>query len=84
VGSKTFDGVWFISYSDDHLPPHVHGHYAGVEFIFDVLPDGSIRQSDRAKAVRPAGAKQSDARRILQVAKMHGDELMAVWEATHG
>jgi hypothetical protein len=25
MGSKTFDGVWFISFSRDHPPPHVHG-----------------------------------------------------------
>jgi hypothetical protein len=30
VGSKTFDGVWFMAYTKDHLPPHVHAFYAGV------------------------------------------------------
>lgn len=84
MGSKTFDGVWFAAYSHDHPPPHVHGRYAGVEVIIDLLPNGDVRQSSRWDAVRPPNAKRSDVRHILAVASAHYDELMAIWRATHG
>jgi hypothetical protein len=84
VGSKTFDGVWFISYSHDHSPPHVHGQYAEVIVIVDLLPDGTTRQSARPDAVQPANAKRGDIKRILRVAATHGKELLELWEKTHG
>jgi hypothetical protein len=84
VGSKTFDGVWFISYAHDHLPPHVHGRYAGVEVIVDLVPEGKIRQSSRWDAILPANAMRGDVRRILETAKAHGDELMALWRIARG
>jgi hypothetical protein len=37
VGSKTFDGVWFISFSHDHLPPHVHGGYGETTVTVDFI-----------------------------------------------
>jgi hypothetical protein len=84
VGSKTFDGVWFVAYSHDHLPPHVHGRYTGVEVIIDLLPEGKIRQSSRWDAVKPRNSKQNDVRRILGVAADHAAELQQLWEKTHG
>jgi hypothetical protein len=84
VGSKTFDGVWFACFSDDHLPPHVHGQYGDVTMIVDLFPDGSVRQSDRWNAVRPGNAKRGDVRRILRIAEANGAELWALWEQTHG
>jgi uncharacterized protein DUF4160 len=84
VGSKTFDGVWFISYSLDHPPPHVHGEYAETEVIVDLLPDGTISRSSRLDAVQPGNAPRSDVRRILAVAAAHAAELKQLWEKTHG
>jgi hypothetical protein len=84
VGSKTFDGVWFISYMRDHLPPHVHGEYAETTVVVDLLPDGTVRRSRRWDSVEPANAKRSDIRRILEVAAAHAAELMQLWEKTHG
>jgi hypothetical protein len=84
VGSKTYDGVWFAAYSHDHPPPHVHGRYAGVQLIVDLLPDGKVRESVRWDAVVPANGKRSDVRHILAVAARHVIELMELWEKTHG
>ena len=84
MGSKTFDGVWFVAYSHDHLPPHVHGRYAETEVIIDLLPVGTVRRSRRWDSVEPANAKKSDIRRILEVAAAHAAELRQLWEKTHG
>jgi hypothetical protein len=84
VGSKTFDGVWFSSYSDDHPPPHVHGRYAETRVIVDLLPDGTIRRSRRWDSVVPSNAKRGDVRKILEVAAAHAAELKELWEKTHG
>lgn len=84
MGTKTFDGVWFISYSHDHAPPHVNGEYGSVRVVVDLLPDGSVRKSDRWDAVKPKNGKRSDVRRILALALDHAQELMELWEGTHG
>jgi hypothetical protein len=84
VGSKTFDGVWFTSYSHDHPPPHVHGEYGSVRVVVDLLPDGRVQESDRWDAVKPRNGKRSDVRRILAVAAEHASTLMELWESTHG
>ena len=84
MGSKTFDGVWFISFSHDHPPPHVHGSYAESTVIVDLLADGTVAQSGRRDAVKPANAKRSDVQRILRTAEEHADELRELWEKTHG
>lgn len=84
MGSKTFDGVWFISFSLDHAPPHVHGTYAETTVIVDLMADGLVAQSERRDAVKPANAKRSDVRRILKVAEDHAAELWQLWETTHG
>jgi hypothetical protein len=83
VGSKTFDGVWFISFSNDHEPRHVHGKYAGTTVIVDLLPDGNVARSSRSKSVIPANAKRSDVRRIVNTAREHAMALQALWEMTH-
>jgi len=84
VDSKTFDGVWFISFSLDHPPPHVHGSYGGVTVIVDLVPGGGTVRSSRTKSVFPANAKRGDLRRILRVAGEQSAELHQLWEATHG
>ena len=84
MGSKTFEGVWFAAFSHDHLPPHVHGQYAGVVVIVELHRGGGVSESFRRDAIKPANAKRSDVRRILAVAATYRDELWALWEATHG
>jgi hypothetical protein len=84
VGSKTFDGVRFSAYADDHLPAHVHGKYAGTEVLVELLSGGRVIQSGRNDAVRPVDAKRSDVRRILSIAALHAAELHDIWEKIHG
>ena len=84
MGSKTFDGVWFLCWSLDHPPAHVHGRYAETQVILDLLPDGSIRPSSREDAVQPKNAKRSDVRRIVKIANEYASELHKLWEDTHG
>ena len=84
MGSKTFDGVWFISFADDHEPPHVHGQYAETTVIIDLLPKGGVAESSRRNSVIPANAKRSDVRKILKAALDHAAELHQLWEAMPG
>ena len=84
MGSKTFDGVCFSAYADDHLPARVHGKYAGTEVLVELLPGGKVIQSRRSDAIRPLDAKRSDVRRILSLAAMHSTELHDIWEKIHG
>jgi hypothetical protein len=84
VGTKTFDGVWFISYADDHDPPHIHGKYGETTVIVDLLPAGKVAQSTRKKSVIPANAKRGDVRKILKAALDHADGLHEIWETMHG
>ena len=65
VGSKTFDGVQFQAYPDDHPPAHVHGFYAGIEVIVD-LRDNRTFVSGPKKAVKPNNAPLSDVRHVLE------------------
>jgi len=83
VGSKTFDGVWFISYAHDHPPPHVHGRYAGVTVIVELI-DGTVRLAKRSKPVTPVKSKRSDVNHVLWTATKYADELMKVWSDMHG
>jgi len=84
VGSKTFDGVWFISFAEDHLPPHVHGRYGETTVIVELLPGGMVARSTRKKSVIPTNAKRSDVRKILKAALDHAAELHELWETMHG
>ena len=82
MGSKTFDGVRFAAYTDDHLPPHVHGFYAGIEAIVELLiSERAVRLSPRKDNVTPRNGKRSDVNHILRTAAKHFDELVALWEA---
>ena len=83
MGSKTFDGVWFEAYSDDHLPPHVHGYYAGIEVLVELI-DGRTRLAQRSNPVFPHNAKRSDVRHILKTATKYGDELAELWRVARG
>jgi hypothetical protein len=84
VGSKTFYGVRFSAYADDHLPAHVNGRYAETEVLVELLSGGKVIQSGRNDAVRPVDAKRSEVRRILSIAALHAAELHGIWEKVHG
>ncbi len=82
MGSLRFDGVRFVAYSKDHLPPHVHGFYAGVEIIVE-LSNHQAFLSNREKAVVPRNAKRSDVKKILTAAAENAHLLISLWEQTH-
>jgi hypothetical protein len=84
MGSIRVDGVRFVVYTMDHEPRHVHGFYAEIEVIVDLLRDGSVSLAGRNDAIRPANGSKSDVRHVLQVAARHFDELVLLWEKHHG
>jgi hypothetical protein len=84
MGSIRLEGIRFVVYTMDHEPRHVHGFYAEVEVILDLLPDGDVALANRKDPVRPAGASRSDVRHVLAVAARHFDELVQLWEKHHG
>jgi len=84
VVSLRFGGVRFVAYSNDHPPRHVHGFAGETEVVVDLRVDGTVGLADRDDAIRPANAKRSDVRKILQVAADHFEELAGLWEAIHG
>jgi len=84
MGSIRLEGIRFVVYTMDHEPRHVHGFYAEVEVILDLLPDGDVALANRKDSVRPADASRSDVRHVLAVAAGHFDELVQLWEKHHG
>jgi hypothetical protein len=84
VGSLKFDGVQFVAYSNDHPPRHIHGFAGGAEIIIDLRLDGTIALAERKDVIRPANAKRSVVKKILNVAALHFEELAALWEEVHG
>lgn len=84
MGALTRDGVQFVAYSNDHLPRHVHGFAGETEAIVDLRRDGHVALAERWDAVRPANAKRSDVRKILEAAAEHFEELVGLWEGIHG
>ncbi|MBV8438079.1 MAG: DUF4160 domain-containing protein [Silvibacterium sp.] len=83
MGSLRFDGILFIVYSNDHQPRHVHGFLGETETIVDLRADGHVALAVRKDAIRPANAKRSDIKKILNVAAEHFDQLAALWERVH-
>lgn len=84
VGSLRLDGIRFVVFSNDHPPRHVHGFLGETEAILDLRADGTVALAERRDVVRPADAKRSDVRRILNVAASHFEELVALWRSIHG
>jgi hypothetical protein len=84
MGSIRLEGIRFVVYTMDHEPRHVHGFYAEVEVILDLLPVGDVALAKRKDAVRPGDASRSDVRHVLAVAARHFDELVQLWEKQHG
>jgi hypothetical protein len=80
VVSLRFGGIRFVAYSNDHPPRHVHGFCGGTEAIIDLRADGNVALAERDDAVRPANAKRSDVRKILNAAAENFEELVDLWE----
>jgi hypothetical protein len=83
MGSKTYDGVRFHGFTDDHDPPHLHGFYAEVEVLVELL-NGKAYLADRDDAVRPANGKRSDVKHVVRTAAKYAEDLMEVWRAARG
>lgn len=83
MGSLRFEGILFSIYSHDHAPPHVHAKISSGEVIIDLLPDGNVRLSSRANAIRPANLKSSEVRKTTRVAAENYEELMTMWRNIH-
>jgi hypothetical protein len=83
VVSLRFGGIRFVAYTNDHPPRHVHGFCGETEAIVDLRADEAVSLASREDAVRPANAKRSDVRKILNAAAANFDELVAIWEAIH-
>lgn len=84
MGSLRFEGVRFAIYSRDHPPPHVHGFYADMEVVVDLLSDGVVALSKRRNAITPANSSRADIHYVLELAAAHHRELLQLWKETHG
>ncbi len=84
MGSLRFEGVRFAIYSRDHLPPHVHGFYAEMEVVVDLLTEGAVALSKRRSAITPANSSRADINYVLELAAAHHGELLQLWKETHG
>lgn len=73
--------VRFHLYTQDHEPRHAHGMIRSGQVIVGLRADGNIALAQRPDAV--VGVTKSDARRVLQAAADHFDELVAAWERMH-
>jgi hypothetical protein len=80
VGSRTFDGVQFVAWSNDHDPLHVHGLYAGVSVVIDLYP--AQRRIDLSRRPKPLNAKRSHIAHILRTAERNFDMLVVLAEET--
>jgi hypothetical protein len=83
LGSLRFDGISFSVYVHDHPPCHVHGKVNGVVVIIE-FRNGRAVVAHRRNPIRPANAKRSDVKKILQAAADNAELLIALWESTHG
>ncbi len=85
VGSKTYDGVRFSAWVDDHDPPHVHGFYAGIAVILELdFRQRSIRLANRGDRVKPRNAKRADVNHVLHSARKYRHDLFDLWEVARG
>jgi hypothetical protein len=84
IGSLKLGGILFVVYSNDHPPRHVHDFSGETEAIVDLRRDGAVALADRKDSVRPADAKRSDIKKILETAVLHVDVLATLWEKVHG
>ena len=72
-----------MAYPQDHEPRHVHGFYGEAEVIVDLRSEGVVGLAERPDAIRPANAKRSSVRRVLQAAAENFEQLVLLWERMH-
>ena len=84
MGSRTYEGVRFSIYPNDHDPPHVHATSAGIFVIVALLSGGEVDLADRWDAVLPGNAPRNVVARILRVAGKNVVELTNLWENARG
>jgi Domain of unknown function (DUF4160) len=84
VASIRLDGIRFVAYSNDHPPRHVHGILGDTELIIDLRQDGNVGLAERTDSIRPANAKRSTVRHILQTAAENFESLAALLGRVHG
>jgi hypothetical protein len=68
----------FESWSDDHHPRHVHAFIGSGEVKILLLAGGGV------VAERPRGLTKSETRKAIAAAVTAFDELIALWDVTHG
>jgi len=83
VGWKTYDGVHFSAYVDDHPPPRFHGSYAGIKVIVELV-DGKVRLARRKGRIKPKNAKRADVRYVVKTAAKYAEELLMLWKVARG
>ncbi len=83
VSSVRIGGIVFQLFPSDHEPRHVHGLYAGVRVVVDLLAGRAVALSNRDDCIRPANAKRSDVTKILAAARDNYDVLVEAWEKMH-
>jgi hypothetical protein len=82
MGSIFHNGVRLQIYSADHMPMHAHCSLGNAEVIVELSKDGTVRVAQRADAVQ--NAKRNDLNRILTAAQERSEDLLQLWEHTHG
>jgi hypothetical protein len=64
------------------MPMHAHCSLGDAEVIVELSKDGTVRVAQRADAVQ--NAKRNDLNRILTAAQEQSEDLLQLWEHTHG
>jgi len=74
-----FHGLRVVVYPNDHRPAHVDVIGRGNEALFDLnCPAGPVELRENY------GFSNLEFRRILDVLRMHLEELCRAWELIHG
>jgi hypothetical protein len=66
----------------DHLPRHVLCFVGSAEIIVDILENGDVALSDRARPLR-GNPKKVDINKALAAAKTRYYEIVEEWKAMH-
>ena len=64
-----FGGIIITMYYQDHIPPHFHVEYNGIEAIYDL----------EERAFTKGAIPSRQARFVLAWAEMHINELLEMW-----
>lgn len=78
VSTLRFGGVRFRAYPQDHEPRHFHGYVGDGHVIIELTNDRRVILADRDRAIR--NAKASEVRKVIEIATLHFDALVHLWE----